>query len=103
MKNSCTQTFTNSQCFFAITVQLTRQFLSSNTKHQEKNNVKNKAEVNLRALEKSIISDEEKGNYTDTCKYKVTSVKYRLRRAHKYWPHGNYGAANCNKRIENYK
>ena len=51
--------------------------------------------MNLRALEKSIISDEEKGNYTDTCKYKVTSVKYRLRRAHKYWPHGNYGAANC--------
>lgn len=70
---------------------------------REKNNVKNKAEVNLRALEKSIISDEEKGNYTDTCKYKVTSMKYRLQRAHKYWPHGNYGAANCNKRIENYK
>ena len=69
----------------------------------EKNNVKNKAEVNLRALEKSIISDEEKGNYTDTCKYKVTSLEYRLRRAHKYWSQGNYGAANCNKRIENYK
>ena len=52
--------------------------------------------MSLRALEKSIISDEEKGNYTDTCKNKVTSPEYRLRRAHKYWSHGNYEAANCN-------
>ena len=49
--------------------------------------------MSLRALEKSTISDEEKGNFTDTCKYQVTSPDYSLRRA---WSHGNYEAENCN-------